>query len=504
MAEKITVYQCPACTGPLKFDGTIGKLKCEYCGSTYTTQEIEALYKDKNESAAAADAEAQAKADKAEQAARKEAAESGDAGAASGWGSDAAHMRAYNCTTCGAELLCDETTAATSCPYCGNPTVIPGKFAGVDRPDYVIPFKVDKKQAVNSFKEYYKGRLLLPRSFASDNHIEEIKGVYVPFWMFSGEIDGRAQYEAYKEDKRRVGDEEITRREHYDVFREGSMKFSKIPVDASTKMPDDLMDSIEPFDYKEMRPFGMEYMPGYMANKYDVSKEQSRKRADERAVSSFRTALRNSVKNYNGVDVRQQSEKINPEKAEYGMLPVWLLSSNWQGQTYLFAMNGQSGKMIGDLPVSKPKLFGTVAALFAAVFAIMHFLILKQQGDSMLISAAVAFIVAAITGAVMNGSMKPVAKSTSAGAYVAPGGALQLRRHEDRFIRTTETRRKIESKQGGGSGGPGSGGRPGSGGPGRPGGPGSGGRPGGPASGGPGRPGGPASGGPGRPGGPRR
>ena len=334
MAEKITVYQCPACTGPLKFDGTIGKLKCEYCGSTYTTQEIEALYKDKNESAAAADAEAQAKADKAEQAARKEAAESGDAGAASGWGSDAAHMRAYNCTTCGAELLCDETTAATSCPYCGNPTVIPGKFAGVDRPDYVIPFKVDKKQAVNSFKEYYKGRLLLPRSFASDNHIEEIKGVYVPFWMFSGEIDGRAQYEAYKEDKRRVGDEEITRREHYDVFREGSMKFSKIPVDASTKMPDDLMDSIEPFDYKEMRPFGMEYMPGYMANKYDVSKEQSRKRADERAVSSFRTALRNSVKNYNGVDVRQQSEKINPEKAEYGMLPVWLLSSNWQGQTY--------------------------------------------------------------------------------------------------------------------------------------------------------------------------
>jgi hypothetical protein len=268
-------------------------------------------------------------------------------------------------------------------------------------------------------------------------------------------------------------------------------------------MPDDLMDSIEPFNYKEMRPFGMEYMPGYLANKYDVSKQECRKRADDRAVGSFRTALQGSVKNYDSVNVRQQSEKITPAKTEYGMLPVWLLSSNWQGKTYLFAMNGQSGKMIGDLPVSKPKLFGTVAALFAAVFAIMHFLILKQQGDSMLISAAVAFIVAAITGAVMNGSMKPVAKSTSAGAYVAPGGALQLRRHEDRFIRTTETRRKIESKQGGGSGsgGPGSGGRPGSGGPGSgSGGPGSG-------SGGPGSGGRPGSGGPGsggRPGGPRR
>ena len=462
MAEKITVYQCPACTGPLSFDGKIGKLKCDYCGTTYTTQEIEALYADKNKSAAAADATAQKKADEAEAAATAAAFGASGASEASGWGSDAAHMRAYNCTTCGAELICDETTAATKCPYCGNPSVIPGKFAGVDRPDYVIPFKVDKKQAVSSFKEYYKGRLLLPKSFESDNHIEEIKGVYVPFWMFSGVVEGRAQYEAVKEDRRRAGNEEIVRQEHYDVYREGTMSFSKIPVDASTKMPDDLMDSIEPFNYKEMRPFGMEYMPGYLANKYDVSKEESRKRADDRAVGSFRTALQGSVKNYDSVNVRQQSEKIKPGKAEYGMLPVWLLSSNWEGKTYLFAVNGQSGKMIGDLPVSKPKLAAWVVGVFAAVFALMHFLILKQQGDSLLISGAVAFIVAAITGAVMNSSMKPVAKSHSAGAYISEGGALQLTRHDDRFVRTTETRRQVQSSGGSGSGGPGGhGGKPG-------------------------------------------
>ena len=231
------------------------------------------------------------------------------------------------------------------------------------------------------------------------------------------------------------------------------MSFSKIPVDASTKMPDDLMDSIEPFNYKEMRPFGMEYMPGYLANKYDVTKEESRKRADDRAVGSFRAALRDSVKNYDSVNVRQQSEKIRPEKAEYGMLPVWLLSSNWQGKTYLFAMNGQSGKMIGDLPVSKPKLAAWVTGIFAVVFALLYFL---------------------ITGAVMNSSMKPVAKSHSAGAYVSDGGSLRLSRHDDRFVRTTETRRQVQSSGGPGSGGPGGAGghgRPG-GGPGRPGGPG--------------------------------
>ena len=472
MAEKITVYQCPACTGPLHYDGKIGKLQCDYCGSTYSTEEIEALYKKQNESAVKSDQEAQKKAAAAEEKAAAEAAAAGmsaEAAANGGWGSDAAHMRAYNCTSCGAELICDDTTAATSCPYCGNPTVIPSKFAGVDRPDYLIPFKVDKQQAIQAFKEYYKGRKLLPRSFASDNHIEEIKGVYVPFWMFSGKVDGAADYEARKEERRRAGDEEIVRTEFFDVHREGSMRFDKIPVDASTKMPDDLMDSIEPFDYKELRPFGMEYMPGYLANKYDVSKEESRGRATERATNTFRSALQNTVKGYNSVSVRNHHEKTTPEKTEYGMLPVWMLSSNWQGQTYLFAMNGQSGKMIGDLPVSKPKLAAWVIGVFAAVFAILHFLILKQQGDSMLISGAVAFIAAAITGAVMNSSMKPVAKSHSAGGYVADEGSLRLRAQADRFVRTMETRNKI--KQGGnpGSGGPGG---HGPGGLGRPGGPG--------------------------------
>ena len=444
MAERTTVYQCPACTGPLHFDGKIGKLKCDYCGSSFTLQEAEDYYREKNKKAVEADREAHKKADEAEAAAAAAAKEAGYEGDASGWGSDAAHMRAYNCTKCGAELICDETTAATSCPYCGNNTVIPGKFAGVDRPDYVIPFKVDKKQAVNAFKNYYKGRKLLPSSFESENHIEEIKGVYVPVWMFSGRIEGNAEYETYEESRRRDRDEEIVTRKYYEVFREGEMSFEKIPVDASTRMPDDLMDSIEPFDYKEMRPFAMEYMPGYLANKYDVAKEESRGRADDRAVQSFRAALKDSVKNYNSVRVMKQKEKIHPDKAEYGMLPVWLLSSNFQGKNYLFAMNGQSGKMIGALPISKAKLAAWVIGVFAVVFAVMHFLILRQNGDSAIISGVVALIAAAVTGAMMSSSMKPVAKSHSARAYIASGGSLKLRRRDDRFVRTSETRNKVQ------------------------------------------------------------
>ena len=112
------------------------------------------------------------------------------------------------------------------------------------------------------------------------------------------------------------------------------------------------------------------------------------------------------------------------------------------------ALRGYANKsgilLIGDLPISKAKLAAWVIGVFAAVFALMHFLILKQNGDSMTISGVVAFIAAAVTGAMMSSSMKPVAKSRSAGAYIASGGSLKLRRHGDRYVRTSETGNRVQ------------------------------------------------------------
>ena len=461
MADKITVYQCPACTGPLHFDGKAQKLKCDYCGSLYTVEEMEALFKDKNAGAEAAAAAESAAADSA-------AAPSGDDdfeqqlkeySSAGNWGGDAAHMRAYNCTSCGAELICDDTTAASSCPYCGNPTIMPGSFSGVDRPDYVIPFKIDKKEAVDALKNYYKGKTLLPGEFASGNHIEEIQGVYVPFWLFSGEVRSQMQFDARKEDKQRVGDEEITNTQFFDVRRDGTLSFDKIPVDSSTKMPDDLMDSIEPFDYREMKPFAMEYMPGYMANRYDVKQEVCWERAKKRAVGSTHDAIRDTVKGYTSVGVVGSRDQVKETKTEYGMLPVWLLSTRWNDQTFLFAMNGQSGRMTGDLPVSKPKKYGIMALVFAALFCLFNFVVFKNSNNSYLISAIIGAIAALITGSVMQSNMKPVAQKTRAGNYVDPMKGLVLHSQSDQFLRKQETRTKVQSG-GQPSGGKPSGGQP--------------------------------------------
>ena len=246
MPAQITNYQCPSCTGPLHFSSVSGRLECEYCGAGYDVAEIEALYAEKEHQAAAAHQAAQA-AD-AEQAATPADGNAWDtSGLGEDWGTDGAAMRAYSCPSCGAELICDENTAATSCPYCGNPTVVPGQFSGQLKPDFIIPFKLSKEDAVKALKNHYKGKILLPKSFTQENHVQKIQGVYVPFWMFDGEAEGDARYEATRSHTYRSGDYEITETEHYDIYRAGFISFEKIPADASSKMPDDHMDSIEPF-----------------------------------------------------------------------------------------------------------------------------------------------------------------------------------------------------------------------------------------------------------------
>ncbi len=365
MATQVTNYQCPACTGPLQFDAASGKLACQYCGTAYTAQEIEALYAAKD----AAAVENKAKAD-----AKREAAASGDgwdmSGLSSDWGADADGMRTYNCPSCCAELICDETTAVTACPYCGNPSVVPGQLSGALKPDFVIPFKVTKEKAIAALKEHYKGRPFLPNAFKQKNHLEEIKGVYVPFWLFDGTADCDAIYDCEKTHTYRSGDYDVIHTDHFEVLREGSVSFNRIPVDGSTKMPDDYMDSIEPFDYSALKEFSTGYMPGYMADKYDVSAEECSERADARAENTAEQCLQDSVTDYSSVLERHKNIRLHRGEVKYALLPVWLLTTKWNGENWLFAMNGQTGKFVGKLPVDKKKKWGIFAAVYAAAAAV--------------------------------------------------------------------------------------------------------------------------------------
>ena len=410
MAAQVTNYQCPACTGPVHFSPETGKVVCDYCGSVYELSEIEAIYAEK-EAKAAEEGHAEATATGGDGTAKATEAKTGGKGAGacvpgvsdnpegtaaeapseeeedmregteyagewdtsslgSDWGADAENMKVYQCPSCGAELICDSTTGATSCPYCGNPTVVPGQFSGALKPNFVIPFKIDKDAAIRALKNHYKGKFFLPGTFTSENHLQEIKGVYVPFWMFDGVAEASATYNATVTTVHRRGDEEITNTAHYRVRRAGKMAFEKIPVDASSKMPDAYMDSIEPYDYQELKEFSAAYLPGFLADKYDVAVDDSWERADQRCEETIKTALRNTTLGYQTCIPIREWVHMERGKVQYALLPVWLLTTKWNGENYLFAVNGQTGKVAGDLPVSKGKFWATFAGIAAGLSVI--------------------------------------------------------------------------------------------------------------------------------------
>ena len=359
MATQITNYQCPACTGPLTFSSDIGKLKCDYCGMEYEVAYIEELYAKKEETAAAQGTDT-----------------AWDLSLAGGTWSDeeAANMRAYSCPSCGAQVICDVTTAATSCPYCGNPTTVPGNFAGTLKPDYVIPFMLNKDHAKAALKNFYKGKKFLPNNYASDNRIEEMKGMYVPFWLFSCKTDGDMVFNATKENKYTSGKEEVTVTEHYRVDRSGNVWFEKVPVDGSVKMPDEHMEAIEPYDYSGLAAFSSAYLPGFLADKYDISSDECNKRANERIRVSTEDALKSTVQGYDSVSTQTSNIRINKGDVKYAFFPVWMLNTKWKDQDFLFAMNGQTGKLVGDLPVDKGKFWLWFVAIAAPIFVVLNIL----------------------------------------------------------------------------------------------------------------------------------
>ena len=352
----IQEYKCPCCGGAIAFDSAAQKMKCPYCGTEFEMETLAGY-----DSALADD-----KPDEMEWDLPGEGWQEGEAEG----------LRAYVCKSCGGEIACDENTAATSCPYCGNPVVLTGQLAGELRPDAVIPFKLDKKAAKAALAAHCEGKRLLAKAFRDEKHIDEIKGVYVPFWLFDAKAKADMRYRATK--LRMWSDDkyDYTETSYFAVSRGGKLAFERVPADGSTQMPDDVMESLEPYDYGAMVDFRTAYLAGYLADKYDVDAKESEARANARIKKSAQAMFDATVKGYSSVTKEAGSIRLTDAKVRYALLPVWLLQTTWNGENYLFAMNGQSGKMVGDLPLDKRAykrwLFGLTGVIGSVLFLALY------------------------------------------------------------------------------------------------------------------------------------
>lgn len=350
-------FKCPCCDGAIEFNSGVQKMKCPYCDSEF---EIDALL------AYEAEMDSQPQEDM-----------SWDTAAGTEWqAGEEDGLRVYTCQTCGGEIVADETTGATSCPFCGNPVVMTGHFSGDLKPDLVIPFQYDKKAAVAALHRHYQGKKLLPRVFKDENHIKEVKGLYVPVWLFDADADAHVRYKATRTRMWSDSNYNYTETSHYLLTRAGGIGFANVPVDGSTKMDDALMESIEPYDIREAVDFQTAYLSGYLADKYDVDSNTSVERANQRIRQTTEAAFASTVMGYQNVIPASSNIRLNNGRAKYALYPVWILNTVWNGEKYTFAMNGQTGKVAGDLPMDRGAffrwLFGVAGAVSAAVFALSY------------------------------------------------------------------------------------------------------------------------------------
>ena len=350
-------YKCPCCGGAIAFDAGLQKMKCPYCDTEFEMETLSAYDSELSKETA----------DEMEW----------ESTAADAWQEEDG-IRSYVCKSCGGEIVGDNNTAATSCPFCGNPVVMMEQFSGSLKPDRVIPFKLDKKAAISALKEHYKGKKLLPKVFKEENHLHEIQGIYVPVWLFDAEAEADVRFKATQVRAWSDSRYDYTQTSYFALSRSGQLAFSCIPVDGSTKMDDAMMESIEPYDFSQAVDFQTAYLAGYFADKYDVTAEDSIQRANERIKRSTEEAFASTAKGYTSVTPEFSSVRLQKGQTRYALYPVWLLNTKWNGKLYTFAMNGQTGKMVGDLPMDKAayiKWFaGIMAGVSAAAFALSYLL----------------------------------------------------------------------------------------------------------------------------------
>lgn len=420
-------YRCPCCGAALAYDGTSGKLACSSCGNSYEAEALEAMkpvsdgvgIQFNRPSEAFSEGETQ-------------------------------DMREYICENCGAELLTEETTTSTECPYCGSPTILPERINGGVKPQLAVPFTISQEEAQKQFNDYFKGKLLLPNLFKnSRNRISEMRKLYVPYWLFDCEAQADIVYDAEKRHTERRGEWEIERVEHYVARRSGSMCFDSIPVDGSAKLDNRISESLEPYNLTAAVPFQPAVLVGAMADCADVNATECEGRAVERVETSMSSALRDTVNGYDSVQERSKSIQAQSGKITPVLMPVWLITTDKAGKTYTFAINGQTGKLTCDVPADKKKTLALGGGVFAGVFgicALVMYLLGQFASGTLLLAALAALILALIVVGILKGQLKQAVKQSAAANYIRKD-SFQLHDRYDHFLYITTNRRKIENSK---------------------------------------------------------
>ena len=353
-------YKCPSCGAPLDYDGRQQEMTCGSCGNTFDPETIRAVNEIRREDEGFEDMRWEMGSEDTQE-------------------TQIENTKSYSCSSCGAQLITEETTVATACAFCGSPSVIPAQFSPGTKPEKILPFLILKDQAEKMFHDYFKGRKLIPNLFLmGKNRIDEIRKLYAPFWLFGCDADARMTYKAATVNSMRSGQYMVRTTRHFLIRRAGTLGFVNLPVDASERLDNKITESIEPFHNDKAVDFIPQTLSGAQANRADLDTTSCQDRANERVKTSTEQAFRQTVSGYSTVMPESSSIRITNGTAKPVLYPIWLITTKKEGKTYTFAINGQTGALTCDIPWSKAKFIGrwfglgglVAAAGFLVVFAL--------------------------------------------------------------------------------------------------------------------------------------
>lgn len=353
----IISYKCPNCDGELIFDPSTQKYKCEYCGDLFSQEELDAM-KPAEGSETSVKEDIPSGEDTSEQEAEK-----------------TKHGTVvYNCPSCGAQIVTEDTTAATFCYYCHNPVVLGGRLEGEYLPNKIIPFSITREAAEKGFGDYISKKKFVPKAFFSKKQIESITGVYFPYWLYDVELNGSMQAEARNVRVWRTGDIEYTETKHYSVERGGSITLKHLFENALKKANAKLARGLMPYDFSQMKEFKTGYLSGFLAERRDIERQEVETKMQQEMRDSAERLLRESISGYNSVSVTNSNIVPKKEDWSYVLFPVWTLTYKAKnGKIYYYSMNGQTGKVCGELPIdyAKVTLVSAISALAALALALL-------------------------------------------------------------------------------------------------------------------------------------
>ena len=271
----------------------------------------------------------------------------------------------YKCSKCGATLKYIDNRY--TCEYCKSVYNYADVF---DSSNYILPFNVERKDAINKYKSLINSKFLTPKPFKKKRNIEKIEGIYVPCLIYDFEASGVIRTKSNLVSEWKSKGIKYKKTDEYQNMRSGHMSLENIYTVCNDSL-DINIDLVEPYDLKEVVTYNKSLQDNYKVYDYNLSKSESLKVAEEKARKYFEKIMIKDIKDYKDAEIIDSSINLYNTKTKCVLIPVWILNITYKNKKFTYLINGRTGKISGKMIIKKSKIYVLCAIIFILVFCML-------------------------------------------------------------------------------------------------------------------------------------